>query len=103
MRFVTAPHITSRNHVSVLLFLCCSLMLTSCGEVSERDFESVETGMSISEVHALLGPPQRSSSGQIGDYFGVSDTWYTRDAIVTVQYLNNEVKLKTIEMRDIAP
>ncbi|MDF1781962.1 MAG: hypothetical protein P1U67_11750 [Alcanivoracaceae bacterium] len=103
MCFSTAPHIKERRRISVLLFLCFALMVTGCGEVNQEDFESIETGMSINEVHALLGPPQSSSSGQIGDYFGVSDIWYTQDFIVTVQYLNNEVKLKTIEMRDVGP
>lgn len=74
-------------------------LLSGCGEADEQTFLRVDTGMNSAQVHQLLGKPDHSSHGAVGAYIGVIEVWYTRDQTLTVQYLNNQVKLKTIAPR----
>ena len=103
MRFSATRKIAARRYGMTAIPLLFALIFSSCGKANPLDVERVEIGMSADEVHAILGAPHSSSSGKVGAYLGVSDTWRTATMIITVQYLNNEVKLKTIEMRDLAP
>ena len=80
--------------------LLAALCTTACGRIDRDDIAKIQTGMSRAQVHALLGEPVRSSSGRVGDYVGASDTWYSDNQEVTVQYLDDEVKLTTLRPRD---
>src|SRR5690606_2225606 len=75
------------------------LALTGCGKIDERDVSRISTGMSPEQVHKLLGEPHQVIRGSVGEYTGTSEMWYTAEAIITVQYLNNEVKLTTLQPR----
>lgn len=99
MCFATAKKIATHRYFIAAIAVFSVLTFSGCDKIKQGDVGRVQTGMSIDEVHKILGAPHSSSSGQVGDYFGVSDTWRTPTMIITVQYLNGEVKLKTIEMR----
>jgi len=75
------------------------LALTGCGKIDERDVSRISTGMSPEQVHKLLGEPHQVIRGSVGEYTGTSEMWYTAETIITVQYLNNEVKLTTLQPR----
>lgn len=79
--------------------LATLLAMTGCGKIDERDVSRISTGMSPEQVHTLLGEPHQVIRGSVGEYTGTSEMWYTADTIITVQYLNNEVKLTTLQPR----
>ena len=74
-------------------------LMAGCSKVDERDVSRINTGMSPEQVHDLLGVPHQVIRGSVGEYTGTSEMWYTKDTIITVQYLNNEVKLTTLQPR----
>jgi hypothetical protein len=53
--------------------------------------------MSEQEVHALLGNPTESSSVSVLGISGTSSKWVTKDAVVTVQFVNGKVRLKSFD------
>lgn len=79
--------------------LATMLAMSGCGKVDESDVSRISTGMAPEQVHALLGEPHQVMRGNVGEYTGTSEVWYTKDTIITVQYLNNEVKLTTLQPR----
>lgn len=89
--------------VAVLALLGTVLALPGCNKVDEHDASRISTGMSPEQVHRLLGDPHQVIRGRIGEYTGTSEMWYTDDSIITVQYLNNEVKLTTLQPRGTTP
>lgn len=95
------PTRTSRCVVAGLV--AAALVMTSCSKVNERDVSRINTGMSPEQVHGLLGQPHQVIRGSVGEYTGTSEMWYTVDTIITVQYLNNEVKLTTLQPRNSPP
>jgi len=79
--------------------LAILLVVTGCGRIDEQAMSRITTGMSPEQVHKLLGEPHQVIRGSVGEYTGTSEMWYTADTIITVQYLNNEVKLTTLQPR----
>ena len=79
--------------------LLAAVLLSGCSEVDEQTFRRVDAGMNAAQVHQLLGEPDHSRQGAVGAYIGLIEVWHTHDQILTVQYLNNQVKLKTIAPR----
>ena len=51
--------------------------------------------MTEQEVTAILGSPAESSSGSILGISGTSSKWSGTDAVITVQFVNGKVALKT--------
>jgi hypothetical protein len=86
-------------HGAAAVVLVIVLTMTGCSNVDERDVSRISTGMSPEQVHKLLGSPHQVIRGSVGEYTGTSEMWYTADTIITVQYLNNEVKLTTLQPR----
>lgn len=82
-----------------LSLLVLTLFTVGCSNPTQKDLEKVKNGMSIDNVHDVLGEPHGISEGQVGDLIGTSEQWFTPDYTITVQYLNGEVKLKTIQPR----
>lgn len=72
-----------------------TLLLTACGSpVSQENFDKVQTGMSQDEVEAILGAPDESSSTSLGTFSGGASAWKSKDATITVQFLNGTVQFK---------
>ena len=82
------------------LVLTTMLGMAGCSELDEQDVSRISTGMSPEQVHALLGTPHQVIRGSVGEYTGTSEVWYAADSVITVQYLNNEVKLTTLQPRN---
>lgn len=87
------------SYVLVLLF---ALWATACSrnDVAEQ-YAQVKSGMSPEEVHALLGKPDEVVGGrEVGEgseFPSMTELWYKGSQTIAVQYMNNKVKLKTME------
>jgi len=79
------------------LALALALAVAACSKINEENFAKVRDGMSEQEVHALLGSPTESSSVSVLGISGTSSKWIAKDAIVTVQFVNGKVRLKSFE------
>jgi hypothetical protein len=79
------------------LALALALAVAACSRVTHENFTKVRDGMSEQEVHALLGNPTESSSVSVLGISGTSSKWVTKDAVVTVQFVNGKVRLKSFD------
>jgi hypothetical protein len=79
------------------LALALALAVAACSKVNQENFAKVRDGMSEQEVHALLGSPTESSSVSVLGISGTSSKWVTKDAVVTVQFVNGKVRLKSFD------
>lgn len=71
------------------------LLLAACSRVTPENFARIQDGMTEQEVTAILGSPAESSSGSILGISGTSSKWAGGDAVITVQFVNGKVALKT--------
>ncbi len=77
------------------------LGLSGCeSRITQANFNRIEIGMSIEEVHAILGSPSESSSINIAGISGTNSTWSHFDTTITVQFLNGAVASKQFEKPD---
>ncbi|HEV8094219.1 MAG TPA: hypothetical protein VGP71_00750 [Burkholderiales bacterium] len=83
------------------LMLVLALALAACSKVNEENFLKVRDGMSEPEVHALLGSPTESSSVGVLGISGTSSRWVTKEAVVTIQFVNGKARLKSFEKPSI--
>ena len=81
--------------------LVFALAATACSKVNEANFAKVRDGMSEQEVHALLGSPTETSSVGVLGISGTSSRWVTKDAVITIQFVNGKVRLKSFERPSI--
>ena len=79
------------------LALALALAVAACSKINEENFAKVRDGMSEQEVHALLGSPTESSSIGVLGISGTSSKWVAKDAVVTVQFVNGKVRLKSFD------
>lgn len=90
------PFSTLRTWVllSVVCFFC-SLCLCACADkATQGNFDKVRTGMTEAEVKAILGEPTEARSVDIGIFAGTTSTWKSKDATITIQFVNGKVMIK---------
>ena len=78
-----------------LLAAAVALVIAACGKVTQENFARLTEGMPEQEVRAILGEPTESSSLQVLGVSGTSSKWATVDAVITVQFANGKLRLKS--------
>ena len=71
------------------------LLIAACSKITQENFAKVQDGMTEQEVAAILGSPAESSSGSVLGISGTSSKWTGSDAVITIQFVNGKVALKT--------
>lgn len=56
--------------------------------------------MTMEQVEALLGPPNRIDSINIAGLSGTSASWRSNNAVIFIQFFNNQVKIKSMNKPD---
>jgi hypothetical protein len=77
----------------------CALAITACSKVNEENFLKIRDGMSEEEVIALLGRPTESNSVTVLGLSGTSARWLGGGAVISVQFVNGKVALKSFEKK----
>jgi outer membrane protein assembly factor BamE (lipoprotein component of BamABCDE complex) len=85
--------------IPVLVF--CALCLVACGSrLSQANFDKIQTGMTITQVTAILGEPTESSSVDVAVFSGTVSKWKAGDVTITVQFVNGKVVAKQLSKSD---
>lgn len=80
------------------------LLLTACSsKLSEENFDQIENGMAKEDVIDLLGKPTETSSLELGGLSGTSAVWDDGNKRITIQFINNKVKVKQYTSSDNNP
>ncbi|MGH8674065.1 MAG: hypothetical protein ACREVG_07130 [Burkholderiales bacterium] len=79
------------------LALALLLAAAACSRITQENFAKINDGMTEPEVHALLGSPTESSSRTVLGISGTSSKWVASDAVITVQFVNGKVLLKSFD------
>lgn len=82
---------------SNLIALCLALALAACSKVTQDNYARIQDGMTEQEVHAILGKPAESSSVTILGLSGTSSKWTADGAVITIQFANGKVRLKSFD------
>lgn len=80
-----------------LTALLLALALAACTKVTQDNYARIQDGMSEQEVHAILGKPAESSSITVLGLSGTSSRWLSGDAVVTIQFANGKVRMKSFD------
>lgn len=84
-----------RRTLSALL--ACALLLAGCARITEESFARIRDGMTEEEVRAILGVPTESASVSVFGVSGTSSRWVGDGAVITVQFVNGKVRLKSFD------
>lgn len=82
------------------------LTLTACdssSRLNQENFDRIENGMPRKDVIALLGEPTDTSSLQLGGLSGTSAVWEDDTTRITIQFINDEVKVKQFTRSENEP
>jgi outer membrane protein assembly factor BamE (lipoprotein component of BamABCDE complex) len=82
--------------VVLIMVICMSLMSCSGLKISQENFEKIQTGMSLAQVTAILGPPTESSSVDVAVFSGTVSKWKAGDVTITIQFVNGKVVAKQL-------
>jgi hypothetical protein len=80
-----------------LLAVVAAGLIAACSKVTPENFLKIQDGMSEEEVIALLGRPTESNSINLLGVSGTSSRWVGRDAVISVQFVNGKVALKSFD------
>jgi outer membrane protein assembly factor BamE (lipoprotein component of BamABCDE complex) len=86
--------------VALCLVICMSLVSCSSFKISQENFEKIQTGMSLAQVQAILGPPTESSSVDVAVFSGTVSKWQAGDVTITIQFVNGKVVAKQLTKGD---
>lgn len=86
--------------VALIMVICMSLMSCSGLKISQENFEKIQTGMSLAQVSAILGPPTESSSVDVAVFSGTVSKWKAGDVTITIQFVNGKVVAKQLTKGD---
>lgn len=90
-----------------ILALVAAIMLCSLpacdSSPGEREFDRVENGMSKAEVFDILGEPTETSGLELGGLSGTSAVWENDRTRMTIQFINDKVKIKQFTRSDNSP
>lgn len=79
-----------------LFIIITSFFLVACNNVTQENFNKINTDMSETEVQAILGKPSTSDSVNIGGFSGTSSVWKNGNLEVTIQFVNGKVFFKAL-------
>ena len=86
--------------VVLVMVICMSLVSCSSLKISQENFEKIQTGMSLAQVTAILGPPTESSSVDVAVFSGTVSKWKTGEVTITIQFVNGKVVAKQLSKSD---
>ncbi len=75
-----------------------ALFLSACSRITQENFDKIQTGMPMAEVIAILGEPSTSQSVDIAGVSGTSATWQNQNAVISIQFLNSKVQVKSFAL-----
>ncbi len=87
--------------INTIVLMSCLVLFVGCGgqRVTKGSYAKVKTGMTLSEVEAILGPgtEQGSSDASFG---GISIdvksmVWQDEDKIISIMFSQDKVKAKS--------
>ena len=84
---------------SALLAVVVMFAIAACSRVTQENFLKVREGMAEEEVIAILGQPTESNSVNLLGVSGTSSRWVARGAVISVQFVNGKVALKSFESK----
>ncbi len=75
------------------LVLLTLVFVFACGtKVTRENFDKIKTGMTVDEVHSILGSPDDTqSAGVQGIASGSVEVWKDGDKSITVTFMNDKV------------
>jgi outer membrane protein assembly factor BamE (lipoprotein component of BamABCDE complex) len=84
--------------MAAALCLVISLSLISCAgsNISQENFDKINTGMALAQVTAILGVPTESSSVDVAVFSGTVSKWTHGDVTITIQFVNGKVVAKQL-------
>ena len=89
-------------HLIPLLALL--LLMTACGsKLNEENFDRINNGMPKEDVIAILGQPTETSALQLGGLSGTSAVWEDDTTRITIQFINDKVKVKQFTRSENSP
>ena len=86
--------------VALVMVICMSLVSCIGSPISQENFEKIQTGMSLAQVQAILGPPTESSSVDVAVFSGTVSKWKAVDVTITIQFVNGKVVAKQLSKGD---
>jgi len=79
-----------------LVLALSALFLAACSDVNQAKFDKVKTGMTMTQVTAILGEPSESSSVNVAGVSGMACIWKQGDITITVQLVSAKVVAKQL-------
>ena len=86
--------------VALSMVICMSLVSCSGSKISQENFEKIQTGMSLTQVTAILGEPTESSSVDLAVFSGAVSKWQAEGVTITIQFVNGKVVAKQFSKGD---
>ncbi len=76
------------------------LLLSACSKVTADNYAKISSGMTRDQVHSILGAPDDSSGGGIGDLTMTTETWKGSKQVIHVNFVGDKVALKSLGNKD---
>jgi outer membrane protein assembly factor BamE (lipoprotein component of BamABCDE complex) len=83
-----------------VILICMSLVSCAGSKITQENFEKIQTGMTLSQVIAILGEPTESSSLDVAVFSGTVSKWKAGGITISIQFVNHKVVAKQLSKGD---
>jgi hypothetical protein len=91
----------SRKAIGLVLLALALIAVPGCSKVTKKNYDKIETGMTVSQVENILGPGRENAgvAGAVGKYEGSVRvmTWGGDKKSITVTFVNDKVVAKVAQ------
>lgn len=77
------------------------VLLTACTQVTEENFNKVQTGMTMSQVTIILGPPTSTESVGFMGFSGTTAVWKNQNVEITIIFFDDKVQIKGLKQIEV--
>ncbi len=80
--------------VRLFLTVVLAAVLIGCERITQENYNKIETDMTLAQVKEILGNPTEINSMGFGPLTGANAVWRSKNIEISVQFLNDKVKMK---------
>lgn len=70
------------------------LLVTACSKVTEDNYKQLENGMTLDDVHAILGKADVLDSASLAGISTTRAEWHGKDGTISIRFIEEKVRAK---------
>ena len=82
------------NAVKIFSIGAIALLVSACSKVTEENYLKLQNGMSMDEVHSIVGKADSMESSSLAGISTTRAEWNGKDGTISIRFIEEKVRAK---------